>query len=194
MANPINKKLKYLSNSGESGEITLYDSNVGFAESYLPLEVDGAIVYASLGEVTDENASPIKIEKTSGTFAILKMFKEKSVLQPTTVTVDMTNSWWTCPEGVNNIIITEIYDGDSYIFKVTPNEKYKFKWEYFSEHDDPYSEQSLYVIKPGKSEKLIMFNQLDDGEGYYQHEFRYTFEIEYSDEINKMTSDYVADY
>lgn len=71
--NPIDKKLRYVSQSGESGEITLYDSTKGF-DNYLSLEVDGATVYAPLGTVDSAKATPIRIEKQDEIYSVLSSF------------------------------------------------------------------------------------------------------------------------
>jgi hypothetical protein len=71
----LNKKLYCLkTGSTEPEEITLYDSTEDCEEPYLSLQVDGAEVYAKLGKVTDDEATGLRVLRSSdgNSYAVLR--------------------------------------------------------------------------------------------------------------------------
>ena len=71
----LTKKLYCLkTGSTEPEEITLYDSTEDCEEPYLSLQVDGVEVYAKLGEVTDDEATGLRVLRSSdgNSYAVLR--------------------------------------------------------------------------------------------------------------------------
>lgn len=71
----LTKKLHILKD-GAAGEetVTLYSTSDECAEPNLKFEIDGALAYAKLGDVTDANATSLRIyrDSDSATYAVLK--------------------------------------------------------------------------------------------------------------------------
>lgn len=67
----LTKKLRYQKTNGVTGAITLYSTAAEAGDNHLNLQVDNVNAYAALGEVSDANASHLRIQKGNTTYAVL---------------------------------------------------------------------------------------------------------------------------
>ena len=67
----LTKKLRYQTNSGTSGAITLYTTASEAGSNYINLKVDNISAFAALGSTTDSNASHMRVTKGGSTYSIL---------------------------------------------------------------------------------------------------------------------------
>ena len=109
----LTKKLHYQkTGSTDIEDITLYDSTEDCEEPYLSLQVDGANVYAKLGDSSDDNATALKVYKNSDktTYSVLK----ENITLLGSITYDLMNDMddkgickytFTVPRGISIIKI-----------------------------------------------------------------------------------------
>ena len=97
----LTKKLRYQTNSGTSGAITLYTTAAEAGNNYINLQVDGSNVYAALGATSDSNASHMRVQKNGTTYAILTKKAPDAVVTKTLV-------------GIHDLVATTMpwYDDD----------------------------------------------------------------------------------
>jgi hypothetical protein len=88
----ITKKL-YYRKGGVNYGISLYDTTADVGADYLSLRVDGANVYAKLGDTAHMEATDLRIRKSGTTYAVLK---SNLVELPSGYIAMFEN---TCPEG-----------------------------------------------------------------------------------------------
>lgn len=70
----LSKKLHVMKTGGADVAISLYTTTGECAEPNLKLQVDGTAAYAKLGDVSDSNATPLRVYRNSDskTYAVLK--------------------------------------------------------------------------------------------------------------------------
>ncbi|NIM11523.1 MAG: hypothetical protein GTO45_16505 [Candidatus Aminicenantes bacterium] len=72
----ITKKLRYR-RAGVNYTIDLYDSTGDVGNDYISLRVDGQTVYARVGDISDEDASHLRVRKSGSTYAVLKVARQE---------------------------------------------------------------------------------------------------------------------
>jgi len=72
----IAKKLNYR-RAGVNYAIELYDSVAEVGSDFLSLRVDGQTVYARIGAVDDQDASFLRVRKSSATYAVLNIARQE---------------------------------------------------------------------------------------------------------------------
>ena len=108
----LTKKLHYQkTGSTDIEDITLYDSTEDCEEPYLSLQVDGANVYAKLGDSSDDNATALKVYKNSdkATYSVLR---ENNMVPSGSITYNLNDNMadvaeytFTVPRGISIIKI-----------------------------------------------------------------------------------------
>lgn len=193
----LSKKLKIFQNStNKTYNVNLYSTKAEALNSPFKITLsDGTTAYVpSRPAKTD---TPLAFTYKNKTYYVTS--KAEEIIERTTIVVDMTNDWWTCPEGVEVIKIESLHDGYGWtgqgvnnIVKVTPNKKYRFWFTYYSpmDNDEWFSDFGVYNTS---QEKILWSNSGTYEDGEEINITDYIFKISYSSAINKMTPEYYAD-